>query len=180
MARKKLAVKSSYNMNKQSKAERHFVDAYNSYGDAIFRFCFFRVYDRERAKEIMQDVFMRTWDYQSRGNRIKNIRAFLYTTARNIIIDESRKQKDISLELLQNSGFEPVDKLDLAHLARQMDMLETIHLIDEKYKEPIILRYIDGFSIKEIARLIGESENVISVRIHRGLKQLREILAKNL
>jgi RNA polymerase sigma-70 factor (ECF subfamily) len=167
-------------MDKQSKAEQNFTDAYNSYGDAIFRFCFFRIYDRERAKEIMQEVFMRTWDYQTRGNRIKNIRAFLYTTARNIIIDESRKQKDISLELLQNSGFEPVDKLDLAHLSEQMDMLETIHRLDEKYKEAIILRYVDGFSIKEIARIIGESENVISVRIHRGLKQLREILAENI
>jgi DNA-directed RNA polymerase specialized sigma24 family protein len=38
------------------------------------------------------------------------------------------------------------------------------------------MRYVDGLSPQEIAGLIGESENVVSVRVHRGLKKLRALL----
>ena len=39
-----------------------------------------------------------------------------------------------------------------------------------------MLRYVDGFSPKEIADIVGESQTLVSVRIHRGLKKLRELM----
>ncbi len=153
-----------------------FIKAYESYSDAIFRYCYFRVYDRERAKDIVQETFMKTWDYIARGNDIDNIRAFLYKVARNIIIDYTRKKKEDSLEALQESGFNPgVD--ERANKEIEFDFqaaLQAIKSLDEKYREAVTMRYIEGYSPKEIAKMIDETENVISVRIHRGLQQLRK------
>ncbi len=52
----------------------------------------------------------------------------------------------------------------------------AIRKLPEPYRETIAMRYVDDLTIPHIASLIGESENVVSVRLHRGLKKLRDIL----
>lgn len=158
--------------------EHNFIKAYDAYADAIFRHCYFRVFDRERAKELMQETFTRTWDYMVKGNEVKSIRTFLYKIANNLIIDHVRKKKEFSLETLQETGFEPShttkDELHI-HIDAER-VIEVIGKLDEMYREPILMRYVDGLKPKEIAELLNETVNVVSVRINRGVKQLRELL----
>ena len=73
--------------------EKLFTEAYDKYADAIFRYCYYRLFDREKAKDCMQEAYCRTWKYMSAGKQVDNIRAFVYKTANNIIIDDSRKKK---------------------------------------------------------------------------------------
>jgi RNA polymerase sigma factor (sigma-70 family) len=54
--------------------------------------------------------------------------------------------------------------------------LSALTRLDTKYREAIIMRYVDDLTPEEIARITSETPDVISVRIHRGLKQLRNIL----
>jgi len=75
-------------MVNKGKKEKQFIDAYDKYSEAIFRHCYYRVFDRERAKDFVQETFCKTWKYIVDGNDIENIRAFLYKTANNLIIDE--------------------------------------------------------------------------------------------
>ena len=157
-----------------------FIKAYDKYSDAIFRYCYYRVYEREEAKELVQEVYMRTWEYISKGNTIENMRAFFYKVAYHLIVDHSRKKKEISLDALHEKGFDA--KVDLRprweHEIEMKAVLNIIQKLDDMYREAILLRYVDGFSPKEIATMLGESENVISVRIHRGIKQLRQLLKR--
>ena len=158
--------------------EAAFLEAYEQYADAIFRFCYFRVYDRERAKELMQDAYCRAWKYVADGNTINNLRAFLYATARNVIIDYHRKRQEDSLEQLQARGFEPAEN-PAELLALRMDVRQVIGVmrqLEEPYREALVLRYVDGLSPREIAHITGESANVISVRLHRGVAKLRALL----
>ena len=48
--------------------------------------------------------------------------------------------------------------------------------LPEKYATVLLLRYVDDLSIKEIAKITKESENVVSVRIYRGLGKLKEVI----
>ena len=167
-------------MKKQSR-KNQFVNAYEEYSDAIFRHCYFRLSNRERAMEIMQEVFMKTWKSME-NQKVKNIRALLYKIANNMVIDEYRKRKNtnLSLDKLHESGF-TVSTTEHETIQKKIeggDMLYILENIDEKYKEVTIMRYIDDLSPKEIAEIIGESENVISVRIHRALKKVRRIVKK--
>lgn len=156
--------------------EKKFIDAYNAYGDALFRFCFFRVFDRELAKELAQETFMKVWAYARRGNDIKNLRAFLYTTARHLIIDEARKRNNIKTERIENyENALPVPERQTINADARI-CHDSLKKLDEPYREAVALRFIDGFSPKEISRIIGESENVVSVRIHRGILKLRTLL----
>lgn len=160
------------------KREHDFMQAYEQHSDAIFRHCYFRVYDRETALDLVQETFTKTWAYIAAGNKIDNVRAFLYRTATNLIIDRSRKATTDSLEQLQDQGFEPA-----THIKDQVEagidlkiLLKVIGRLDVIYQEVIRLRYIEGLKPREIAEITGESPNVISVRLHRGLAQLAQFL----
>lgn len=165
--------------------EKMFLDSYNSYSDEIFRFVLFKLSDREKAKDILQDVFMKTWLYISRGGKIDNMRAFLYRTAGNVVIDEYRRQsrrdsKQESLETLSEElGYDPgfddtdslIDKID------GEQAMKLIKELPEVYAEVLFLRFKENKSISEIAEITNRSDNTISVQINRGIKKLKEMVA---
>lgn len=158
--------------------KEEFMHGYEQHADAIFRHCLFRVYDRERAKDLMQETFFKTWSYLAEGEKIDNLRAFLYRTATNLIIDESRKKKSLSLDELLEEGFSPADysheAMEIASSAKEI--MWIVDELEPTSREVLLMRYINELSPKEIGSLLGESENTISVRIHRALKKAQKIL----
>ena len=58
----------------------------------------------------------------------------------------------------------------------QKEVVRVIQSIDEKYRDVIIMKYIDGLSTKEIAAVTQEKENNVYIRLHRGLQKVRRIL----
>lgn len=157
--------------------EAQFTAAYNDYGDEIFRFCHYRVFDRERAKDLTQETFIKTWKQLADGVEIKNVRAWLYKVARNLVIDNSRKKTAASLEDMAEAGFEPVAEKSNHHdIIDGGVAIELLQKLDPIYRDVLLLRFVHDFSPKEIAEQLQESQNVISVRINRGLKQLKILM----
>ena len=156
-----------------------FMKAYENYSDAIFRHCYFRLYDRERATEMMQETFVRTWEQVRTGREIKNVRAFLYRVANNLVIDHVRKRKESSLEALMETGFEPgVEEQEKTYAVIDAQfVLEALKDLDAKSRDVIIMRYIDDLGPNEIAEITGESANVVSVRLNRAVKSAQNILS---
>jgi len=155
--------------------ENAFLEAYDQFSDAIFRHCYFRVSDREKAKDLVQEVFSRAWRFVSLGQEVKNLKAYLYHIANNLIIDHYRKKKDISLDLLQESGFDSGEdnREHLENFIAGKEALEMLNQLDDSHKRVVIMKYIDDLSIQDIALAMGISENVVSVRLHRALKKLK-------
>ena len=158
-----------------------FTAAYDKFADAIFRHCYFRVSDREKAKDLMQEVFVRTWNYIVDGNEIKELKSFLYRTAHNLIVDEYRTRKnDASLEELRYIGFDSAEDAREKLYARvdAKEILSLLDRLDPKHREVVIMRYIDDLGPKEISEITGESQNTISVRINRAIEQAKKLLEK--
>ena len=158
--------------------EQEFIKFYREYADSLFRHCFFKTSDRERAKDFVQETFTRVWSFLSEGGQLTNPKAFLYRTAGNLIIDWYRKAKPVSLDEALEAGFDP--GLDLsAALVDQLDgrrAMENFMKLEPIYREALSLRFVEDLAPKEIAEILEVSENVVSVRIHRAIKKLREIL----
>lgn len=163
--------------------EKQFLQAYDEFSDAIFRHCYFRVFNREQAKELVQETFMKTWQYLKNNDKeaIKNIRAFLYRVANNLIIDHARKNKPVSLEEMMEGGFDTGEdgRDKLVSIADGKDMIKLLSQISPKYRQAVQMKFIDDLLPREIAEAIGETENNVSVRIHRGLEQIRELLKED-
>ncbi len=165
---------------------RAFMEAYEAHSDALFRHALFRISNRDRALDLVQDAFLKTWDYVSQGNEVDQYKAFLYRILNNLIIDEYRKKKSSSLdEILENDTGEMEARLSSGSVREVEDTLDEAEMLEEiraripelpdTYRDVITMRYIDGLTPKEIAALIGTSENVVSVRLHRGTHKLREL-----
>ncbi len=157
-------------------SDTEFLSAYDEYADAIFRFCYVHTGDRDRAKDAVQETFVRTWKYMADGKRIGNIRPFLYRTARNILVDEHRRSRTESLDSLAEQGFDAADGVDTATVVDASLAVKAMQRLEPNYREAVMLRHVHGMTPAEIAEITGDKENNISVRIHRGLEQLRKIL----
>jgi RNA polymerase sigma-70 factor (ECF subfamily) len=167
--------------------EDRFLKAFEEYSDALFRHAAMRISNRERAIDVVHDTFTKVWSYVKAGHQIDSYRSFLYKVLNNLIIDEYRKQKELSLDaLLAEEGTDEGDFAELSEstteaLAATIDGRQAFDLVKDlpiEYREVIIFRFVDGLGPKEIAELIEESENVVSVRIHRALKMLRTKIEK--
>ena len=157
--------------------------AFDEYNDALFRHAFLRISNREKAIDVVHDTFTKVWSYLRNGYEIDNFRPFLYKVLNNLIIDEYRRKKESSLDaLLEIDGVDEGSFAELSEstaeaLAATIDGKKAFELLEElpdQYREVIILRFVDQLGPREISDLIEESENVVSVRIHRGLKMLRQ------
>ncbi len=157
--------------------ENQFLAAYDANHDAIFRLVFFQTRDRNVALDLTQETFTRVWVYLQGGKTVDNLRAFLFQSARNAVIDYRRKKKSDSLDAMYEAGFEPANS-DHEKILTQFDakdLADTLELLDAPYREVVTLRYLSELTISEIAATIGESENNVSVRLHRGIAKLKDL-----
>ena len=152
-----------------------FLAAYDSHADELYRFCLVKVSDRERAEDLVQDVFTRFWQVLRDGTVPDNTRAFLYTLARNRVIDWYRKKKEGSLDVLQEAGvdFAGSGSGEVVNHAEMERLLAVINELDEPSRDVLLLRFMEGWTPSEIGELNNESANAVSVRLNRALKKVR-------
>jgi RNA polymerase sigma-70 factor (ECF subfamily) len=169
----------------REKIETEFKKIYEDESDAIFRFCFTRVSNREQALDITQDTFMRLWNSMLEQKEIINPRAFIFTIARNLIIDWYRKKKSVSLDKMMDGVSEEIDLIDNSAInniemrAEGKYVLDKISQLGETYQTPIYLRFVEDMTPDEIGKILNISANAVSVRINRGLEELRNITGYN-
>ena len=165
--------------------EARFLKAFDDYNDALFRHASLRISDREKAIDLVHDTYTKVWSYIKTGHDIDNFRPFLYKVLNNLIIDTYRKKKEQSLDALMElegvdeGNFDELSESSVESLAATIDGRKAFKLLDQipdQYREVIIYRFVDELGPKEISELVEESENVVSVRIHRGLKVLRQVI----
>ncbi len=156
-----------------------FMKCYEDHSDAILRYCHFQTSNREVAVDLVQDTFMKTWGYLSDGKEIDNIKAFLYKVAKNLIIDYRRKKKSYSLDAITETGIEfsegdenedAMEKFDKEFVISQLDKL------DPDSREMLTMRYINEMSIKEISEATELTPNNVSVKIHRSIEKMKDVL----
>lgn len=160
-----------------------FAEVYNFYISRIYRFIFFKINTVEEAQDLTSEVFLKVWQYiYNNKGKIENLNAFLYQTARNIVIDHYRK----------NSRNETSYNEEIAYMVpdpRQEEMILNIHKktefegiekivkkLRDEYKEIVILKYIEELDDREIAKILNKSKGAVRVLIHRALNKIRETI----
>lgn len=167
-------VRGIYRFMKQEDLEIVFMEAFDAYSDAIYRFCVVKVSDTERAEDMTQEVFMRFWRSLQEGKDITNPRAFLYTIASNLAKDWYKRKKSESLDTHLDNGFAPASKeLSSETLSQYSEALEAMSDLEERDREVLYLRFVEGLEPKNIAEVLGETANSVSVRLNRAMGKLR-------
>ncbi len=167
-----------------------FARLYDHYYPKIFGYVLRRTANLENAQDITSETFLKVlrklWQFRWRN---VSFSSWLYKIATNEINQYFRKaeyRKSISLEELQEQGFEllsphdPESELIEAQekLKQHQDFLEVqekISRLPAKYQEVIALRFFEKKQINEIAQILGKREGTIKSLLHRAIQRLREV-----
>ena len=154
---------------------------YIKYKNKIRYFIYNIVKDYEKAEDITQEVFIYVLKNNIRDEG--SFKYYIYMVAKSRAINylkvENRRNEINNLYLVNNEEEVTEDVLDIISKQEEKEkLLEAINLLNEKYKNPIFLVKIEGFSYREAAGILNESISNIKNLIHRGKKELRKILIK--
>ena len=149
---------------------------YDRYIDKIYRFIYYKTFVKEVAEDLTSDVFHKALIKINSFDQSKGVfSAWLYRIARNSVIDHYRSHKsDVPLEDIFDVGIDErtAESLDaMAELKKVTAYLETL---SSKQREIITLRVWEELSYKEIAALVGGSEDSVKMAFSRGIRELRE------
>jgi len=166
----------------KNRNEQAFARFYDTYRVQIYRFLYFKVSTEDVAQDLVNDTFIRIFNYLKNGQEIDNLRALLYKTARNLTIDfyRSRGRGEMPIdEFIEETVSTEQDiekhvdiKIELENIA------ESVKKLPEPYKEVILLRFIDGLSFEEISQAIDKSPENCRMIAHRGLRKIKLMLQK--
>lgn len=154
---------------------------YNKYKNKIEYFIYNIVKDYQKAEDIAQETFIYVIQHQMREN--SSFKYYIYLVARSKAlnyINVEKRRNEITEKYFANDN-EQIEKdvLDIITTEEsKKELLESIELLDERYKNAIYLVNIEGLSYEETSKILGETLQNTKNLIHRGKKQLRKILLK--
>jgi RNA polymerase sigma-70 factor (ECF subfamily) len=154
---------------------------YERYQRGIYRYLYYRVGDPQTAEDLTSEVFLRMIEALSNyDNQDVSFQAWLFQIARNISIDHYRKmgiQRNVQLEdNLPEQGTEPLE-LIAKELTSEKLRLALVEL-PESQRDVIVMRFITGMPIGEVAQVLHKSEDSVKGLQRRALLALRDILVK--
>ncbi len=136
----------------------------------------------QQAQDIVQDVFMKLWDKRMQLSGVEKPEAWLFTVARNHIIDNFRKKIALPLPE-QYTDIPESESLSPLHLCEQKQVKrsiqEAIELLPPTRKEIFLLSRNDGLTYEEIADRLKLSHASVKGHIAKSLNFIREYLALN-
>ena len=141
--------------------------------DKIYRYCCFKLYDKQLAQDITQEAFLR---FYRQGLRFENGKElpYLYTIAKNLCIDEFRKQTIDSIEELENeANSDPSEEWIDALVLRSI-----VSKLPNDEQELLFWRYANELPITSICKITGLSRFAVYRRLSKSLKWLKEELKK--
>lgn len=141
--------------------------------DKIFRYCCFKLYDRQLAQDITQETFLR---YYSRNIRLDNSKklAYLYTIARNLCADACRKKPLFSLEDVKETAAPDTTEA----LIDSLTLRTALEKLPPEERELLFLRYVNELPIAAICKMTHMSRFAIYRRLSKAVRQLKETLEK--
>lgn len=143
------------------------------YYSAILRYCRWHCESREKAEDLTQETFLRLFKSIHSYDRKKKFRAYLYTIASHLCIDESRKRKT---EPLENADALADGKNVFVRAEEREEVNRLLEFLNAEQREAVILRYGEQLSYGEIARITGCNMRTVQSRVRNALKIMRERL----
>lgn len=156
-----------------------FASLVDRHKDAVVNYLARLTGDRDRAEDLAQETFLRLW--RSAGSYVEQgyLRAFLFRIATNLVRSEERREKRFRLLLpflRWRDHAEPSAPSGLLLQELHREVAGAVAALPLRYRVPLVLHEIEGWSYADIARELGCREGTVKSRIHRGRQHLRQKL----
>lgn len=148
------------------------------YQTALLRYAVRMTGDRDLAEDIVQETFISAFKNINGFEKDRKFSSWIYRITHNKAVNELKKtRKTVDLEtapgILSPEDAMKIEKqLDEKNARRNLK--KTISRIPLKYREPLLLRYLEEKSYEEISDILKIPTGTVGVRIKRGLEKMRE------
>jgi RNA polymerase sigma-70 factor, ECF subfamily len=158
------------------------------YQHRLLRYLLFLTGRRETAEDLFQETWMRVLVRGAQYNGKARFDTWLFTIARNLVIDLSRKRTMASLDEMSESddddrpfevattGPSPLEQFTSREDSAEVG--EVLLTLDTSYREVLVLRFYEEMSLEEIAGVTRAPLSTVKSRLYRGLASLKPELAK--
>ena len=174
--------------------ERAFQELVDRYQTRLLNFIYRTIGDREKAEDLVQEVFIRVYRHLHRFDRSKKFSTWIYTIASNLAKNELRNRSRNPLVLFQtikknwqdeerplqfeDSSMRPDDLYRKRHLRELVE--QSVSQLPEHHREVFVLRELEGKSYEEIAEITETNLGTVKSRLNRARNSFAEIIAPTL
>lgn len=147
--------------------------------DILYRLALRITLNREDAEDIVQETLIKVWDRRDSWSEIESIEAFSLTICRNLALDHQRRMENRHLSLDET----PIERPDSRSLSPAEAMISTdrislvrrlVDSLPEKQRSCMQLRDFEGKSYREIAQVLGITEDQVKVNIFRARQTIKQ------
>jgi len=165
-------------MNPETGRQKKFNRVAGVYGADLYRYAMWICGNDALAKDLVQETFLRAWKALDKLNDPKSAKSWLITILRREYARtfERKVPKFTDVEnvvVVEDSELEPEDRLEVGLMRRSIMALEP------KYREPLLMQVVLGFSCEEIATELGISKSAVMTQLFRAREQLKTRLHKD-
>ncbi len=158
-------------------------ELYAVYGDAVYRYCYVRLNDRDAAQDCVQDVFVRIWrgvstfDYRGDGSFM----AWMYTIAHHVVVSHVRTHKRMPhVPLTPELNIADVQHPDTARtIVDRLWLRDAISHLTPEQQQVITLKFFVGLSNSDIATAVGRTEGAVKALQHRAITRLHHLVQRD-
>ena len=158
--------------------KRAFEQFYKDNIDRIYRYVFFRVgHNEDVTQDLVSEIFMKALRNFHKYDPEISKSAWIYRIAHNHLANYFRDKKpqvdvdDVKYSLAGEDGRET-----LVQTEEQLQLAEALDQLDQEDRQLVTLKYIQGYSYKEMAEMIDKTSDALKVATHRAVKKLRGIM----
>lgn len=158
---------------------RHFEAFYHTHADHVFRFVLFRVaQDRERAKDLTQEIFLKAYQAFESYDPERGARAWIFTIARNHVYNAyAAEKRTTTLDDAEEHVALRIDYVDHHQSAEdERALLKALDQLPEADADLIRQKYLEGWSFEELAKPLGKTAGALRIQAMRTLKRLQSLL----
>ncbi|MCH8102313.1 MAG: sigma-70 family RNA polymerase sigma factor [Chloroflexi bacterium] len=149
------------------------------YGDVMYGTAVLMTHDRALAEDLVQDALMLAWKGFSRFRAGSNLKAWLMRILVNRVISDRRRKRvdEVEMDASYNELVEPGSTIQTVISAEEAERIRAALLeLPFEPRQAVVLRFYAGMTIPEIAETLGWREGTVKSRLHRALRQLKDVL----
>ena len=149
------------------------------YGKVLFGTAYLMTHDRPLAEDMVQEAFLLAWRALPSFRSGTNFKAWLLRILVNRTMADRRKKRVAEVQLAEAipdpPGHEDTEETVLRGEERQL-VRQALKALSQERRDAVVLRYYSDLTVPEVARVLGCRQGTVKSRLHRALRQLREVL----
>lgn len=143
----------------------------HTYGNMLFRLCLITLGNVSDAEDVVQETMVKYLQKSPGFETVEHEKAWLITVATN-------KCRDILRFRKRHPVAELDDIKEFAEESGDSGILDALMTLPERFRMVLVLYYVEGYRVEDIARMIGRTASAVKMRLQKGRKLLREAYEK--